>query len=140
MEVPMKGLLLLLASLNADISPAPSSSVPAGTIMSINATICLNRADLDMIIDTELGGGDTNKVFGQLGNCDSYCISGMLMQETRRFRMRENEQLYAVFEVAGLGNISQSFWAATAINSAGWPISVTASAYDTQCKIQNKEL
>ena len=136
----MKSLLLYV--LYSVTTPTPEITlpyVPPGTVVNINATVCVNKADMQLLVDTVVKGGDAQKVFTSLDGCNSYCISATIVREARRFYM-QNNQLYAVFEVLNYASGPQTIWAATAIEANGLPIGQDKNYYAKKCVPEAEKL
>ena len=134
-------VVLLLAALGAAANPSPQlgqPTVPMGTPLLINATVCLSKANMDTLVETEKNGGDVNKVGATLTDCTNLCMKVIVVRETDQFVMRD-QRPFKVFEVIGNTGSQQSFWAATQVDASGWPIKAVAGLRDSQCATENQE-
>ena len=129
--------VLLLAALGSDPSPRPS--VPPGTMFNINATVCVEKQDMLRLIDASVSGNDFQKVYNELGGCDSYCITAIVIEEVRRFKMQDGRP-FAMYEIIGPSGNLQSLWVATQVDAAGWPIKNSETYYEEVCVEQNKDI
>jgi len=129
-EILMQKIALLLALLSTEPTHVPS--IPPGTIIRVEATVCVHKNDMDTLVDAEVRTGKGSEVFASLDGCDNYCIMAAVVREERRFVMRKT-QLYAVFQVIGLSGSNQTFWAATAILPSGWPIPTSEETHQSRC-------
>jgi hypothetical protein len=121
---------VLLALLSTE--PVEVRTLPPGTVITVQATVCFRKSDIDQIVDAEIKTGTGHEVYTALDGCNNYCIKAAVVREERRF-LHQKKQLFAVFEVIGLAGSSQSFWVATAILPNGLPVPVPQSVHAARC-------